>query len=36
MIYMGVDGGGTKTAFILIDDNGNVLARHESSTCYYL
>ncbi len=36
MIYLGVDGGGTKTAFVLINDTGEVLARHESATCYYL
>ena len=36
MIYLGVDGGGTKTAFALIDQNGQVLAEHETSTCYYI
>lgn len=36
MIYLGVDGGGTKTAFVLINDSGEVLARHETSTSYYL
>lgn len=36
MIYLGVDGGGTKTAFILINDTGEVLAQHESSTSYYI
>lgn len=35
-MYLGVDGGGTKTAFVLIDDDGRVLARHEESTSYYL
>lgn len=27
MIYLGVDGGGTKTAFILINHNGHIIAR---------
>lgn len=36
MIYLGVDGGGTKTSFVLLNDEGDVLAQHESSTCYYL
>ncbi|OON41936.1 N-acetylglucosamine kinase [Izhakiella australiensis] len=36
MIFLGVDGGGTKTAFVLITSDGEVLARHESATCYYL
>ena len=35
-MYLGVDGGGTKTAFALIDKNGRLLAEHESATCYYL
>ena len=36
LIFLGVDGGGTKTAFVLIDSEGRLLARHESSTSYYL
>jgi N-acetylglucosamine kinase-like BadF-type ATPase len=36
MIFLGVDGGGTKTAFVLIDDKAKILAQHETSTCYYL
>lgn len=36
MYYFGIDGGGTKTAFALMDDKGNILAVHESSGCYYL
>ncbi|NDL61205.1 N-acetylglucosamine kinase [Acerihabitans arboris] len=36
MIFLGVDGGGTKTAFVLINSEGVVLAQHETSTCYYL
>ena len=34
--FLGVDGGGTKTEFVLIDDSGRVLARHEEGTAYYL
>lgn len=36
MIFLGVDGGGTKTAFVLITETGDILARHEAPTCYYL
>ena len=36
MVFLGVDGGGTKTAFTLIGSGGEVLARYESGTCYYL
>jgi N-acetylglucosamine kinase-like BadF-type ATPase len=35
-MFLGIDGGGTKTAFVLIDDGGRQLARHESTTSYYL
>lgn len=35
-MYLGVDGGGTKTAFVLIDQNGNILAEHEEPTCYHI
>ena len=35
-MFLGVDGGGTKTAFALIDSHGRVLARHEASSAYYL
>jgi N-acetylglucosamine kinase-like BadF-type ATPase len=35
-MYLGVDGGGTKTAFVLIDQHGNVLAEHQESTCYHI
>ena len=27
--YIGVDGGGTKTAYALFDENKNVIAEHE-------
>lgn len=33
--YLGVDGGGSKTAFALIDDSGAVLARANTATSYY-
>lgn len=36
MYYLGVDGGGTKTAFTLLDHAHNVVASHESGTCYYV
>jgi N-acetylglucosamine kinase-like BadF-type ATPase len=35
-MFLGVDGGGTKTAFALIDSEGTVLARHEDGSAYYL
>ncbi|HEX7642897.1 MAG TPA: BadF/BadG/BcrA/BcrD ATPase family protein [Burkholderiaceae bacterium] len=34
-MYLGIDGGGSKTAFALLDDDGTVLALHEEATCYY-
>ncbi|MET3107791.1 N-acetylglucosamine kinase-like BadF-type ATPase [Oxalobacteraceae bacterium GrIS 2.11] len=35
-MFLGVDGGGTKTAFVLIDGQGNVRARHQENSSYYL
>lgn len=35
-MFLGIDGGGTKTAFVLVDGTGRLLARHESTTSYYL
>ncbi len=35
-MFLGIDGGGTKTAFVLIDGCGRLLARHEATTSYYL
>ena len=35
-MFLGVDGGGTKTAFALIDEQGRVLARHDEGSAYYL
>lgn len=34
--YLGVDGGGTKTDFLLIDESGRVLASHRAGSAYYL
>ena len=34
--YLGVDGGGSKTAFVLIDETGTVLASHAEGPAYYL
>lgn len=34
--FLGIDGGGTKTAFVLIDGSGRLLARHEATTSYHL
>ncbi|MGN6742821.1 MAG: N-acetylglucosamine kinase, partial [Amnibacterium sp.] len=33
--YLGVDGGGTKTAYVLADETGAVLAEATGPTCYY-
>ncbi len=35
-MFIGVDGGGTKTAFIIIDQSGTIKARHIEGTCSYL
>jgi N-acetylglucosamine kinase-like BadF-type ATPase len=34
--FLGVDGGGTKTDFLLIDESGRVLASHRGGSAYYL
>ncbi len=34
--FLGVDGGGTKTEFVLVAESGDILARHQESTAYYL
>lgn len=34
--FLGVDGGGTKTRFLLIDETGRVLASHIEGPAYYL
>lgn len=35
-VYLGVDGGGTKTAFVLIDSEGRIRATHLAAGSYYL
>jgi len=35
-LFLGVDGGGTKTAFVLADARGRVLARHQEGSLYHL
>lgn len=35
-MFLGVDGGGTKTAFALVDAQGGVLARHEEGSTYHV
>jgi N-acetylglucosamine kinase-like BadF-type ATPase len=35
-VFLGVDGGGTKTEFVLVDESGRVLARHHEGSAYYL
>nr|WP_314435231.1 BadF/BadG/BcrA/BcrD ATPase family protein [uncultured Brevundimonas sp.] len=34
--FLGVDGGGTKTAFVLMDRSGWVVARHEAGSSYHV
>lgn len=34
-MFLGIDGGGTKTAFTLIDGDGRVLARHHDGSLYH-
>jgi len=34
--YLGIDGGGTKTDFLLIGENGQLLASHKGGSAYYL
>ena len=34
--YLGVDGGGSKTAFVLIDASGELLGSHQEGPAYYL
>jgi N-acetylglucosamine kinase-like BadF-type ATPase len=35
-LFLGVDGGGTKTHFVLVDRDGNLVASHEGPTSYHL
>jgi N-acetylglucosamine kinase-like BadF-type ATPase len=34
-LYLGVDGGGSKTDFVLIDHDGRIAARTTTASCYY-
>jgi len=34
-LYLGVDGGGSKTAFVLLDDAGRIVAEARTASCYY-
>lgn len=34
-LFLGVDGGGSKTAFVLLDDGGHVVAEAQTASCYY-
>ncbi len=34
-LFLGVDGGGSKTAFVLLDGSGHVVAETQSPSCYY-
>ncbi len=34
--FLGIDGGGTKTDFLLIDETGRVLATHRAGSAYHL
>lgn len=34
--FLGVDGGGTKTDFLLIDESGRILSRQREGSAYYL
>ena len=36
MLYLGIDSGGTKAAFLLMDERGNVIARHREPGCAVL
>ncbi|VUD67309.1 N-acetylmuramic acid/N-acetylglucosamine kinase [Thalassocella blandensis] len=35
-MYLGVDGGGTKTAFTLVSDTGAIAGHYVDSTCYHI
>jgi len=36
MYYLGIDGGGTKTAFILINSEGEIEAYNVKKSCHYI
>ncbi|MEB0004283.1 N-acetylglucosamine kinase [Cryobacterium sp. MDB1-18-2] len=33
--FLGVDGGGSKTAFVLLNDSGDIVAETQTPSCYY-
>jgi N-acetylglucosamine kinase-like BadF-type ATPase len=35
-MYLGVDGGGTKTVFVLLDRHGTIRATHDAGSAFYL
>src|SRR5262245_60604559 len=35
-LFLGVDGGGTKSHFVLVDGDGNLVASHQGATSYHL
>lgn len=35
-MFLGIDGGGTKTAYCLLQADGRILAEQEGASCYYL
>jgi N-acetylglucosamine kinase-like BadF-type ATPase len=35
-LFLGVDGGGTRTRFVLVDQEGNLVAAHEGPATYHL
>ena len=35
MYYLGIDGGGTKTAFALMNEEGDIISTYDTSGCYY-
>ena len=34
-LFLGVDGGGSKTAFVLLNDSGQIVTETQSPSCYY-
>ena len=34
-VFLGIDGGGTKTDFMLVDESGRVLASRRDGSAYY-
>jgi N-acetylglucosamine kinase-like BadF-type ATPase len=36
MYYLGIDGGGTKTAFILINEDGEIISFQTKGSCHYV